>query len=238
MVKAIERTGTTSAAGDRGRGDVAPSGSPARQRRTSTRESTAATRERRRATELVESAVGRLDARARAALIERPERLDRALRLATAPSKGTRRAERLGTVAAEPPSVADAEAWTAARAVRRPDDGEGELLGAAAVADLIGVSVQAVHARRARRALLGFRHGRRDVWFPRAQLDERGRAAPGLGEVLAAFDDDGYAAWSWLTTPSPALDGARPLDRLWHGPREAIAEVVAAARGHLQGDFA
>ena len=156
--------------------------------------------------------------------------------MTSTPDAGNR-AQRLGTPAAEPLSAADGEAWVQGRTIHRPATDDEDLLGAAAVADLVDVSVQAVHARRARGALIGFRHGRRDVWFPRAQFDERGRTVPGLAEVLAVFDGDGYAAWCWLTAPSLALDEDRPLDRLWRAGRSAVPEVVAAAHGPLQGDF-
>ena len=192
---------------------------------------------RRRAVELVERAVDRLDPAARSTLIAHPEALDRALRLVTSTPEAEDDAERLGEPAAAPLSAADGDAWLRARTVHRPIGDDEHLLGAAAVADLVDVSVQAVHARRARGALIGFRHGRRDVWFPRDQFDGRGRTAPGLAEVLAVFDGDGYAAWCWLTAPSLALDEDRPLDRLWRAGRSAVPEVVAAARGHLQGDF-
>ena len=46
---------------------------------------------------------------------------------------------------------------------------------------------------------------------------------------------DGYAAWVWLTTPRPSLDGATPFTLLARGEIEYVGD---AARGDLQGDFA
>ncbi|MCY3873654.1 MAG: hypothetical protein OXF88_05100 [Rhodobacteraceae bacterium] len=55
-----------------------------------------------------------------------------------------------------------------------------------------------------------------------------------LDRVTALFAD-GYAAWVWLTTPRPSLDGAEPLALLARGEVERVAE---AALGDRQGDFA
>ena len=43
------------------------------------------------------------------------------------------------------------------------------------------------------------------------------------------------AAWVWLTTPRPSLDGAMPLELLARGE---IDRVTDALRGDRQGDFA
>ena len=62
----------------------------------------------------------------------------------------------------------------------------------------------------------------------------------GIGQSRASaiswrLFEDAYAAWFWLTTPRNALDGEEPLTVLARGQRD---RVVAAAEGHLQGDFA
>lgn len=181
-------------------------------------------------------AVSRLDDRARRALLNEPDAIYTVLD-ATArrlSEKGRVAPERLGSRADdETLSPADARAWIEARTIVRPVD--DELVGAGDVATLLGLgSRQAVHGRRARGALVGFVNGRRDVLFPRAQFDERGRVVPGLADVLAVFDGEAYEAWSWLTASSAALDDDVPLERLRSGDIEI---VIAAARGHLQGDF-
>ena len=81
---------------------------------------------------------------------------------------------------------------------------------------------------------MGWRGAKRGYVFPAGQFDERGRPLAGLGIVVGQFDD-GYAAWVWLTTPRPSLDGAEPLAVLGRGE---IERVAAAARGDRQGDFA
>ena len=62
------------------------------------------------------------------------------------------------------------------------------------------------------------------------------------GQVSYCCDDrmtglfaDGYAAWVWLTTPRPSLDGAEPLALL---ARDEVERVVKAVQGDRQGDFA
>ena len=82
--------------------------------------------------------------------------------------------------------------------------------------------------------MVGWQNARRGYVFPAAQLDERNRPLPGLDRVAGLFAD-GYAAWAWLTTPRPSLDGATPLSLLARGEIERVAD---AARGDLQGDFA
>ena len=66
------------------------------------------------------------------------------------------------------------------------------------------------------------------MWGFRAALFEDGAA--GLDRVTGLFAD-GYAAWVWLTTPRPSLDGAEPLALLARGEVERVAEAA-------QGDFA
>lgn len=195
---------------------------------------TAEERGRRTLSEHIERSLNRLDQQALTTLLENPDRLDAALDAAVQRTlEGKRVPERLGSAPGERLSERESREWVAARTRRRPL--EDECLGVTEVAELLGLgSRQAVHGRRARGTLIGFVNGRRDVLFPRAQFDERGRVPAGLDAVLAVFDGDGWEAWTWLTTPTVALDEARPLERLRKGD---TALVVAAARGHLQGDF-
>ena len=53
-------------------------------------------------------------------------------------------------------------------------------------------------------------------------------------ERIVPFFGDGYAAWIWLTTPRPSLDGVEPLVLLNQGECD---RVIAAAAGDMQGDF-
>ena len=55
---------------------------------------------------------------------------------------------------------------------------------------------------------------------------------------MAGLFADGYAAWVWLTTPRPSLDGAPPLTLLARGEVERVAEAghwFLPARRHRRG---
>ncbi len=93
---------------------------------------------------------------------------------------------------------------------------------------------QSVHDWRRKGRIVGWQNAKRGYVFPTRQLDENDRPLPGLDGVARLFGD-GYAAWVWLTTPLPSLDGAQPLALLAAGEAELVAD---AARGDLQGDFA
>ena len=186
--------------------------------------------------ERIERSLGRFDEPTLGALLEHPEALDAALDAAVRrvlDVDANRAPERLGSGPIRTLSDEESRARVSARTVSRAED--EEYLGVNEVVELLGLgSRQAVHGRRERGRLIGFVNGRRDVLFPRAQFDERGRVPPGLAEVLELFGGDGWEAWAWLSTPSAALDDGRPLERLRAGDLEL---VLAAARGHLQGDF-
>ena len=93
---------------------------------------------------------------------------------------------------------------------------------------------QSVHDWLKKGRIIGWSGAKRGVVFPSAQLDERGQPPPDLNRILPFFADH-YSAWVWLITPLSALDGRIPLDLLRKGDSE---QVVAAAAGDSQGDFA
>jgi len=191
--------------------------------------------DRRALGQQIEQAVSRLGQQTVSALIDHPLVLDSAIEAAArtiSHVSGATPVEHFGSKAAEPLSYDDAMGRLDSRS--KPIESD-VLLGANEVATVLGVgSRQAVHARRERGQLLGFQNARRAVLYPREQFDVRGRVVPGLAEVLAVFDGDAFEAWTWLSTPSAALNGVRPLDQLWD---EEIEAVVCAAMGYRQGDF-
>ena len=95
-------------------------------------------------------------------------------------------------------------------------------------------SRQSVHDWRKKGRIVGWQNARRGYVFPAAQFDGRNRPLPGLDRIAGQFGD-GYAAWVWLATPRPSLDGAMPLELLAGGE---IDRVTDALRGDRQGDFA
>ncbi len=92
---------------------------------------------------------------------------------------------------------------------------------------------QSVHEWRKKGKIIGWQNARRGYVFPADQLDARNRPLQGLAHVAELFED-GYAAWVWLTTPLPSLEGALPLALLAEGQIQTVAN---AAKGDLQGDF-
>ena len=95
-------------------------------------------------------------------------------------------------------------------------------------------SRQSVHDWLRKGRIVGWRGAKRGYLFPERQFDERNRPFKGFDRVIGLFGDS-HAAWSWLTTPRPSLDGAMPLEMLARGEIDCVEK---AAVGDLQGDFA
>ncbi len=128
---------------------------------------------------------------------------------------------------------AEEAAW---RMAERTRAGAPEtLLTSDEMAERVGLKTrQSVHDWLKKGRIVGWRRARRGHIFPARQLDERGRPLDGLDRVMGLFND-GYAAWVWLTTELPSLDGATPLALLSGGEVDRVAK---AAEGDRQGDFA
>ncbi|HEX8246180.1 MAG TPA: hypothetical protein VF541_21900 [Longimicrobium sp.] len=106
-------------------------------------------------------------------------------------------------------------------------------LSAGAVAELMGVTTAAVHARRQRGTLLAVPQANGEFIYPAVQFGPDG-PLPGIGRVLGAFRVDG--AWtrlSVLLTPADALGGAAPIEVLARGDAAGAAEAVASYGEHL-----
>ena len=194
-------------------------------------------RERNELEGMLHDAAGRLSPAHVSALVAHPEAVRSAL-AAAADALTASEPERQGGVEtiAGPvlPTVdaTEAERWLSARA----RDGAPEtLLTSEELAVRTGLRTrQSVHDWRRKGRIVGWQNARRGYVFPAEQLDDRNRPLTGLDRVAGLFAD-GYAAWVWLTTPRPSLDGATPLALLARGEVEQVAE---AARGDRQGDFA
>lgn len=135
---------------------------------------------------------------------------------------------------AEPRLVGVEEADRRIAARSRPARKE-QLLTSDELAARVGLKTrQSVHDWLKKGRLIGWQSAKRGYVFPVGQLDDRGQPLNGLDRILAHFAD-GYAAWNWLMTPRPALDGATPLAVLRRGE---VERAIAAAAGDAQGDFA
>lgn len=146
-----------------------------------------------------------------------------------------RRPSAVETIAGPASVVVDAAEAERQVSARTRDGAPETLLTSEELAARIGLKTrQSVHDWRKKGRIVGWQNTRRGYVFPAAQLDERNRPLEGLDHVAELFGD-GYAAWVWLTTPRPSLDGVAPLALIAEGE---VERVVVAARGDLQGDFA
>lgn len=126
----------------------------------------------------------------------------------------------------------DALAAARARGLKRQFEllaEEGGALGAQEVADLLGISRQAVDLRRVNGKLLAIDLGTRKNLYPRWQLTDEG-ILTGLEEALAVLREGKHSPWACLRfflASNLRLDGERPLDRLRRGES---APVLRAAK--------
>lgn len=103
----------------------------------------------------------------------------------------------------------------------------GGAVGATEAAEILGVSRQAVDARRKRGRLLAVATGRHGWRYPRCQFDEgtEDGVVRGLERVLGAVEDEGgWMRLAFLLSPEERLGGRRPLDALKAGDVEAVEE--------------
>ncbi|CAA9279104.1 MAG: hypothetical protein AVDCRST_MAG77-3650 [uncultured Chloroflexi bacterium] len=110
---------------------------------------------------------------------------------------------------------------------------EGGTLGVEQVAELLGLSRQAVDKRRRAGTLLAVEVGKRGYRYPAWQFSG-GEALPGLPGVLRALDVSPWTQLSWFLSADLRLGGERPLDLLRRRDPEQVKRVVraAAAYGH------
>ena len=102
---------------------------------------------------------------------------------------------------------------------------EGEPLGAAQVAVLLGVPMADIRARTERGNLLAVEQ-RDQVVYPSWQFTPDGTLL-GLEEVLAELRVSGPEAVDWFLSADPRLQGRRPLEALRDGEARAVARAAA-----------
>lgn len=101
------------------------------------------------------------------------------------------------------------------------------------VASRLGVSAQAVHARRKRGTLLAVPQANGEWLYPACQFGPDG-ALPGLGTVLQAFSvRSPWTQLAVLLAPAPSLGGRTPLQALHEGHPAAAAEAVSTYGEHV-----
>lgn len=112
---------------------------------------------------------------------------------------------------------------------RRMMDVAGGALSSQQVAEVLGISRQAVDKRRASNQLLALTQGRRGYIYPRFQF-ENGRTIKGLEEVLAQLKSlDPWMQMVFFTSPNERLHGKTPIDSLHAG---LVSEVAEEAVGY------
>lgn len=109
--------------------------------------------------------------------------------------------------------------------------GGGLRLGQAA--QRLGVSAQAVHARRKRGTLLAVPQANGEWLYPACQFGPDG-ALPGLGLVLQAFGvRSPWTQLAVLLAPAAALGGRTPLQALQSGQAAQAAQAVSTYGEHV-----
>ena len=191
--------------------------------------------ERNELESMLHDVAGRLSAAHVAALVAHPEAVCSALAAAADALTAGERGSGVETIAGPALSTVDADEADRRLAARTRGGVAETLLTSEELAARTGLRTrQSVHDWRRKGRIVGWQNARRGYIFPARQLDDRNRPLAGLDCVTGLFAD-GYAAWVWLTTPRPALDGAEPLALLARSEVERVAEAV---QGDRQGDFA
>jgi len=97
------------------------------------------------------------------------------------------------------------------------------------VAEMLGISRQAVDKRRSSNQLLALTQGRRGNSYPVFQFEE-GKTITGLEEVLEHLKPlDPWMQMAFFTTPNERLNGKTPIDALQNG---LVEDVARAAGGY------
>jgi len=186
-------------------------------------------------TAVVHRAARGLSSRAVATLVAHPDAVRSALAVAADALSASDHPGDIEIVAGAEPRLVDAKEADRRITARTRSGRTTDLLSSDDLARRAGVKTrQSVHDWLKKGRIIGWQAAKRGYVFPAGQFDDRGRPLKGLGRVVPLFED-GYAAWVWLTTPRPALDGATPLALLRNGE---IERVATAAAGDAQGDFA
>jgi len=109
----------------------------------------------------------------------------------------------------------------------------GGMLRISEVAERMGVSRAAIHARRTRGTLLAVSRPNGEEVYPACQFTEEG-VPRGLGQFLAAFTEAGpWTKLSVLLAPSRLHGGRSALDLLRQGEVDAAVGIAARHGDHL-----
>ena len=93
---------------------------------------------------------------------------------------------------------------------------------------LLGVSRQTTNRWREEGKLLGFVIAKRGYLYPREQVNERGQPLLGLDKIIGRFAGDHWAAWRFLASELPELDGQTGFAAISGGKIGRLLNVIAA----------
>ena len=107
-------------------------------------------------------------------------------------------------------------------------EAEGGTASGQEMADLLGITRQAVDKRRKSGTLLAIPTGSNDWRYPRWQLQDQ-QVLPGFDKVMKAFDGRGpWTRFHFLLSPNERIGGKRPLDALRVGNVDKVVEAIIA----------
>jgi hypothetical protein len=102
----------------------------------------------------------------------------------------------------------------------------GGALTSEQVAEVLGISRQAVDKRRSSSQLLALTQGKRGYSYPSFQFDD-GKTIPGLEEVLGKLKPlDPWMQMVFFTNPHERLGGKTPMERLLKGSIEDVKSIA------------
>jgi hypothetical protein len=108
----------------------------------------------------------------------------------------------------------------------------GGVLGVDKVADLLGLSRQAVDKRRRRGQLLGLTRGKRGYVYPAWQF-EGGKTLPNLEQILDALrDHDPWMQLTFFVNENDRLEGRTPIEELRSGHADRVLETARSYGEH------
>ena len=106
---------------------------------------------------------------------------------------------------------------------------EGGTLSSQEVADILGITRQAVDKRRQAEKLIGLSTGRRGYAYPAWQFDPEHGTLPGLETVLDDLrDHDPWMQVSFMLNSSAFLEDQTPLELLRRGELNAVRRAAQA----------
>jgi hypothetical protein len=111
-------------------------------------------------------------------------------------------------------------------AKRRIIEQLGGMLTVKEVADLLGITPQAVGKRRSLKRLIGVAQGRRSYAYPALQFERR-EILTGLKEVLEVLSShDPWMQLIFFANPNDRLNGRTPLEALRMGQLDAVLRAA------------